>query len=29
MSLAAMLVDLPAHCDVGSKRNAQGFQESW
>jgi len=29
MSLAAMLADLPGHCDVGSKRNAQGFQESW
>jgi len=29
MSLAAMLADLPRYCDIGSKRNAQGFQESW
>jgi hypothetical protein len=29
MSLAAMLADLPRHCDVGAKRNAKGHQESW
>lgn len=29
MSLAAMLADLPRVCDVGIKRNAQGFQEKW
>lgn len=29
MCLPAMLADLPRHCDVGTKRNAQGHQESW
>src|SRR5271167_3124437 len=29
MPLAAMLADLPRHCDVGVKRNAKGHQESW
>jgi len=29
MSLPAMLADLPRHCDVGTKRNAKGHQESW
>ena len=29
MSLTAMLADLPRHCDIGSKRNANGHQESW
>lgn len=29
MSLAAMLQDLPRACDVGSKRDAQGFTKSW
>jgi hypothetical protein len=29
MSLQAMLADLPTPCDVGSKRNAQGYMESW
>jgi hypothetical protein len=29
MSLAAMLAELPRHCDVGAKRNAKGHQESW
>jgi hypothetical protein len=29
MTLAAMLADLPRHCDVGAKRNAKGYQESW
>ena len=29
MSLAAMLADLPRHCDVGAKRNAKGHQETW
>ena len=24
-----MLKDLPRHCDVGTKRNAKGHQESW
>ena len=29
MTLPAMLADLPQHCDVGTKRNAKGHQESW
>ena len=29
MSVAAMLQDLPQHCDVGTKRNAKGHQGSW
>lgn len=29
MSLAAMLADLPRHCDVGAKRNAKGQKETW
>jgi hypothetical protein len=29
MTLAAMLADLPKPCDVGTKRNAAGHQESW
>jgi hypothetical protein len=29
MTLAAMLDELPRHCDVGVKRNAKGHQESW
>jgi hypothetical protein len=29
MTLPAMLKDLPRHCDVGTKRNAKGHQESW
>jgi len=29
MSLPAMLADLPTACDVGTKRNGQGFQSSW
>ena len=29
MTLAAMLVELPRHCDVGAKRNAKGHQETW
>ncbi len=29
MTLAAMLTDLPRHCDVGAKRNANGHQETW
>lgn len=29
MSLSAMLADLPKDCDVGVKRNAKGYQESW
>jgi hypothetical protein len=29
MSLAAMIQDLPRACDVGSKRDAQGFTRSW
>ncbi len=29
MTLAAMLDDLPRQCDVGTKRNAKGHQESW
>ena len=29
MPLTAMLADLPRHCDVGVKRNAQGHQGSW
>lgn len=28
-SLAAMLADLPTACDVGAKRNSQGFKSSW
>ena len=29
MALAAMLADLPRACDVGAKRNAKGFSETW
>jgi hypothetical protein len=29
MSIEAMLADLPRGCDVGTKRNASGHQESW
>ena len=29
MTLAQMIEDLPRACDVGSKRNAKGHQESW
>ncbi len=29
MTLAAMLADLPRHCGVGVKRNAQGNQNVW
>jgi hypothetical protein len=29
MSLPAMLADLPTHCAVGSKCNAQGYKVSW
>ena len=29
MELGAMLEDLPKNCDVGTKRNSQGRQESW
>ena len=29
MTLPAMLEDLPRYCDVGVKRNAKGYQESW
>jgi hypothetical protein len=29
MSIEAMLADLPQGCDVGSKRNSQGFTSSW
>lgn len=29
MSLPAMLADLPAACDVGTKRNSQGFKTTW
>jgi Transposase DDE domain/Transposase domain (DUF772) len=29
MSAAAMLADVPQHCDVGAKRNAKGHQECW
>ena len=29
MTLAAMLADLPQACDVGTKRNAKGYKESW
>jgi len=29
MTLAEMLDDLPQVCDVGTKRNAKGYKESW
>ena len=29
MTLPAMLDDLPTDCDVGTKKNSKGFQESW
>ncbi len=29
MTLSQMLADLPQHCDVGVKRNAKGYQETW
>ena len=29
MTLAEMLADLPKPCDVGTKRNAKGYWQSW
>lgn len=29
MTLAEMLTDLPVQCDIGTKRNSKGYQESW
>jgi len=29
MTLAEMLEELPKHCDVGSKKNSKGYQETW
>jgi hypothetical protein len=29
MSLEAMLAELPTACDVGTKKNAKGYKESW
>lgn len=29
MTLTEMLADLPTVCNVGTKRNSQGYQESW
>jgi hypothetical protein len=29
MTLSQMLADLPRRCDVGVKRNAKGYQETW
>ena len=29
MTLSAMLDDLPTDCDVGTKKNSKGFQETW
>ena len=29
MTLEEMLEDLPKVCDIGVKRNAKGYQESW
>jgi len=29
VSAAAMLADLPLSCDVGAKRNAKGYKETW
>ena len=29
VSAITMLVDLPRHCDVGTKQNAKGHEESW
>jgi hypothetical protein len=29
LSAAAMLADLPRQCDVGAKRNAKGYSETW
>ena len=29
MTLAEMLADLPQACDVGTKRNAKGYKETW
>jgi hypothetical protein len=29
MTLSQMLADLPWNCDVGVKRNAKGYQETW
>jgi hypothetical protein len=29
MSLLAMVADLPKDCDVGTKKNSQGYKESW
>lgn len=29
LSLAAILAELPKQCDMGTKRNSKGYQESW
>ncbi|MCY4430920.1 MAG: hypothetical protein OXC11_11095 [Rhodospirillales bacterium] len=29
MTLSGMLADLPQACDVGTKRNAKGYKETW
>ena len=29
MTLAEMLADLPTQCDIGTKKNSKGYQESW
>jgi hypothetical protein len=29
MSLEEMLADLPKDCDIGTKRNSQGYQQTW
>jgi hypothetical protein len=29
MTVSQMLADLPQNCDVGVKRNAKGYQETW
>jgi hypothetical protein len=29
LSLAAILAELPKQCDIGTKRNSKGYQESW
>lgn len=29
MTLSQMLADLPRRCDIGVKRNAKGYQETW
>jgi hypothetical protein len=28
-SVAAALAELPVHCDVGTKKNSQGYKETW